>query len=158
MTVFHSPLEAGVRALSVLLPAHPRALDLQRLVAFDYLVVHTGDVDGPPSLHPRLPLASAELLVRRGLVERGLLLVISRGLAERSVGRDGISYRAGDLASTFFSTMTTPYVSQLLERGQWVAETFGDHESGSLRNVMNRQVGRWVEEFQAVQKTLELEE
>jgi len=49
---FNGPLEAGIRAVAILGAAHPKAFDLQRLTAFDYLLVHTGDVGGPESLHP----------------------------------------------------------------------------------------------------------
>lgn len=44
---FNSPLETGVRALSILEAAHPEACDLHRLVELDYLVVHSGDAGGP---------------------------------------------------------------------------------------------------------------
>ena len=47
--LFNSPLETGVRALVVLDAAHPMAFDLTYLTWFDHLVVHTGDVAGPPS-------------------------------------------------------------------------------------------------------------
>jgi hypothetical protein len=87
---FNSPLETGIRSVGVLVATYPKAFDLQRLVAFDYLVVHTGDLGGPESLHPELPMRSAELLVRRGLVERGLLLMRSRELIEREANPEGI--------------------------------------------------------------------
>jgi ABC-three component (ABC-3C) system Middle Component 2 len=77
---FNGPLEAGVRAVAVLCAAHPQSFDLQRLIAFDYLLVHTGDIGGPESLHPPVPLQSAELLVRRKLVEQALLLMMTRDL------------------------------------------------------------------------------
>ncbi|MEF2975421.1 ABC-three component system middle component 2 [Pseudomonas aeruginosa] len=35
---FNSPLEAGMRAVAILGMAYPQAYDLQRLVAFDYLL------------------------------------------------------------------------------------------------------------------------
>ncbi len=62
---FNSALETGVRALTVLAEASPRALDLQELVYFDYLIVHSGDAGGPASLHLNTPLRNGELLVRR---------------------------------------------------------------------------------------------
>jgi hypothetical protein len=77
---FNGPLEAGVRAVAVLAAAYPRALDLQRLVAMDYLLVHTGDIGGPTSLHPPTPLKAAALLVRRKLVETALELMMTRDL------------------------------------------------------------------------------
>jgi hypothetical protein len=153
-STFNSPLEAGVRALAVLVPAHPRALDLQRLVAFDYLVVHSGDVGGPDSLHPQLPQREAELLVRRRIIERGLHLMMHRGLVERAVGAHGIHYRAGELAETFLSSMAAPYTAALRERGGWVVRRFAEMDEATLRHTMDRFVGRWIEQFQAVQRSL----
>lgn len=156
-TTFNSPLEAGVRAVSILLPAYPQAYDLQRLVAFDYLIVHTGDIGGPESLHPQLPLRSAELLVRRKLVERGLLLMMSRGLVERIADTTGISYRAGELAETLLSNLMSPYLIALRERGNWVVNTFGPLDDDTLRQTMSRFFGQWIEEFQATQRSMEAE-
>jgi len=67
---FNSPIATGVRALILLAESYPDQLDLQRLLEFDYILVHTKDVDGPPSIHPALPLRSGELLVRRQLIDR----------------------------------------------------------------------------------------
>ena len=89
---FNSPIETGVRALILLAESYPDQLDLQRLLEFDYILVHTHDVDGPPSIHPALPLRSGELLVRRQLIERGLILMISRGLISRHATPKGFMY------------------------------------------------------------------
>lgn len=150
MTVvtFNGPLEAGIRVLSLLLPAYPRAFDLQRLVAFDYLIVHTGDVNGPESLHPELPLRSAEILVRREIVERGILLMMSHGLLERRADSQGIVYYASDLSSTFMSILTTPYINAMRERGEWVVKTYEDLNEDELRDFISELFGKWVEEFQ----------
>ena len=77
---FNGPLETGVRSLAILTAAFPMAMDLQRLVEMDYLVVHSEDARGPSSLHAPLPLRAGELLVRRGLIESGLKLMVRRGL------------------------------------------------------------------------------
>lgn len=157
VTTFNSPLEAGIRTVAILVPAHPHAFDVQRLVAFDYIAVHSGDIGGPESLHPRLPHRSAELLVRRNIIERGLHLMIHRGLVERRADASGISYRAGELAETFLSALTAPYVTALRERGEWVIRTFGDMSEDTLREKMGQFFGRWIEEFQAVQHSLAFE-
>jgi hypothetical protein len=122
---FNSALETGVRATVILLSVYPVSLDLQRLVKYDYLIVHSADAGGPPSLHPPLPLRSGELLVRRGLIERGLHLMMSRSLVHRHAGDDGISYAAGDLAAAFLNSLISSYVAQLRERAIWVAAQFG---------------------------------
>ena len=154
LTTFNSPLEAGVRTLCVLVPAHPSGFDVQRLVAFDYLIVHSGDIGGPDSLHPQLPHRSAELLVRRKIVERGLNLMHHRSLVERQVDPTGISFRAGELAGTFLSSLAAPYVTELRTRGAWVVRNFGGMDEETLRQTMGQFFGRWIEQFQAVQQSL----
>jgi hypothetical protein len=151
---FNSPLEAGIRAIGLLVPAYPDAYDLQRLVIFDHLIIHTGDVGGPESLHPEIPIRTAEILVRRSLIERGLLLMMSRGLVERIIDDTGISYRAGELAETFFSALTTPYLRTLRDRGEWVVNKFGDLEDNELRDTMSRFFSQWIEEFQVTKRNV----
>lgn len=94
-STFNGPLEAGVRTVAILGAAFPLAFDLQRLVAFDYLLVHTADIGGPESLHPPVPLQSAALLIRRRIVEDGLLLMMTRDLVRREARPSGFLYHAG---------------------------------------------------------------
>jgi len=151
---FNGSLEAGLRAVAVLGAATPRSFDLQRLVAFDYLLVHTGDIDGPPSLHPPTPLQSAELLVRRKLVQGALLLMMTRELVAREFGEDGIRFRAGENAVPFLSSLDSEYLQALKARAAWLVDTLGDHSEQELRKVMRRFFDSWVEEFQAAELSL----
>lgn len=151
---FNGPLEAGLRAVAVLGAAHPRSFDLQRLVAFDYLLVHTGDIGGPSSLHPPAPLQSAELLVRRKLVQRALLLMMTRELVDREFGADGIRYRAGENAAPFLASLQSQYLIGLRERAVWLVDALGDLNEQDFRAVMRRFFDHWVEEFQAVEQSL----
>src|SRR5579863_3186597 len=116
---FNSPIETGMRALILLAHSYPAQLDLQRLLEYDYIMVHTGDVDGPPSLHPALPLRSGELLVRRQLIERGLLLMMSRGLIDRVATESGFSYQAADNAGPFLDALSADYLNDLKQRAAW---------------------------------------
>jgi hypothetical protein len=148
---FNSPLETGVRSLSILAAAFPNALDLQRLVDFDYLVVHSGDAGGPESLHAPLPLRSGELLVRRGLIESGVLLMMSRGLVQRMTSSAGIQYLATDSAGAFLSSLSSPYLARLKQRARWVADTFGEASDEELRSVTQRFFEEWSTQFQRVE-------
>lgn len=148
---FNSPLETGVRSVGLLVAAFPESFDLQRLVVFDHLVVHTGDLDGPTSLHPNIPMRSAELLVRRGIVERGLLLMISRGLVDRQASNEGIFYRAGEFAETFLSSLTSAYLRELQDRANWVVNQFGTLSDPELKQITNHVFDRWLEVFQIIQ-------
>src|SRR5208337_5073824 len=83
--VFNTPLECGLRSAALLLAAYPEACDIQRLVQYDYLLVHSGDVEGgPPSVHPATPHRSGELLVRRSLIEQGLQFMIKKMVIEQT--------------------------------------------------------------------------
>ena len=148
---FNSALETGVRSLSILEAYFPRSIDLQRLVELDYLVVHSGDANGPDSLHTPLPLRAGELLVRREIIEKGLLLMISRGIVERIIGDSGIEYRAGESASPYLAALTAPYTIELRERATWALQTFGDMPPESIRMITRRFFERWSSQFQSLQ-------
>jgi hypothetical protein len=154
VATFNGPLEAGLRAVAILGAAHPRSFDLQRLVAFDYLLVHTGDIGGPDSLHPPAPLQSAELLVRRKLVHQGLLLMMTRELVDRKFGAEGIRYQAGENAAPFLSSLGSEYLMELKQRALWLVDALGDHDETQFRAVMRRFSDHWVEEFQAAERSL----
>lgn len=151
---FNGPLEAGIRAVSILGAAYPQTYDLQRLVALDYLLIHTGDINGPDNLHPPTPTPSAELLVRRKLIEQSLLLMMTRDLVEREVTADGIKYGAGENAVTFLSSVSSSYLVALKERATWLVENLGDLTDEQFKSMMRRFFERWVEEFQYVEQSL----
>ena len=149
-TPFNSPLETGIRSLAFLVAAYPAAFDLERLVEMDYLVVHSGDADGPESLHAALPMRAGELLVRRGLIEKGLLLMTSRNLIQRMPAEDGFNYVAGDAAAPFIASLTSIYSQRLKERAQWAGERFTDMTTSEIRQITHRLFENWSTQFQAV--------
>lgn len=150
-TPFNSPLETGVRSLAILVAAFPTAFDLQRLVEMDYLVVHSGDADGPHSLHAPLPLRAGELLVRRGLIENGLLLMMSRGLVQRIPKDDGFNYLAGETAAPFMSSLTAEYSQQLMDRAYWAVSRFENVSTEEVRRITHRLFKKWSSQFQPIQ-------
>lgn len=148
---FNGPLETGVRSLAILTAAFPMAMGLQRLVEMDYLVVHSEDASGPRSLHAPLPLRAGELLVRRGLIESGLKLMVRRGLLSRIASYEGFSYIATDTAQPFISSLTSNYALKLLDRARWAYETYGNTPTDEVRKVTHR-IFRWTSEFQAFEQ------
>lgn len=153
-STFNGPLEAGVRAVAILGVAFPLAFDLQRLVAFDYLLVHTGDIGGPESLHPPVPLQSAALLIRRRIVEDGLLLMMTRDLVRREAVPAGLLYRAGESAALFLDSLQTEYLVTLKENATWLVNALGKRSEAEFRSIMHRFFDKWVEEFQASERSL----
>lgn len=151
---FNSPLETGLRAVSLLVAGYPQRYDIQELVAFDHLVVHTGDVGGPASLHAAVPMRTAELLVRRDLVERGILLMVSKCLIEREVSKNGIYYRAGEFAETFLDSLSSEYMHSLRERAAWTIGEFGNLDESDLRGRINTFFDHWIDQFQVEHRSL----
>lgn len=154
---FNSALETGVRALAILSAAYPNGHDLHRLVQYDYLTVHSADADGPPSLHPALPLRSNELLVRRHLVERGLLLMMSAGLVGRQVGKDGFQYTAEEAAGAFLANLRSEYLRGVKERAGWVIGTFDEMTNEQIVSVTKRLFEAWTVEFLPTESGPQLE-
>lgn len=148
---FNSPFETGIRSLAILVAAFPESYDLQRLVEMDYLVVHSGDADGPDSLHAPLPMRAGELLVRHGLIDKGLMLMMSRGLVQRVAASDGFSYLAGERAAPFIASLTTEYSCQLKARAEWAAWKFKDLSTQEIRNITHSLFQRWSSQFQIIQ-------
>ena len=144
---FNSALETGLRALSVLTATYPAPADLQRLMAYDYLLVHSADAGGPDSLHPGVPQRNGELLVRHTIVQDGLFLLLSRNLIDRLATENGIEYCAGDLAQPFLDQLGSPYVQALRERADWIATTFGDMSNDDLRAFVRTRFAEWTTEF-----------
>jgi hypothetical protein len=148
---FNSPLESGLRVMCVLYEAFPAAYDLQRLVFLDYLVVHSGDVpDGPESLHPPTPFRSNEFLVRRKVIERGLRLLLERGVVDVRTTTDGFLYCASEMAAAFVHCLHESYTESLRERARWTVGRFGQASENELADFFNRHLDRWGAEFEIV--------
>lgn len=134
--------------LFILAAESNRDVDLQRLVSYDYLLVHSGDVDGgPPSLHPDVPFRGSELLVKRDLVQAGLNLMFARELLKKSFTIYGITYASNELTVAFINLLSSDYSYELRGRALWVISRFSYFSDAELTNYMNENVGRWGTEF-----------
>jgi hypothetical protein len=145
---FNGPVEIGLRALCVLTAAFPATYALQRLVVFDYFLVHSDDIEGgPEGLHPRTPHRGGEILVRRGVIQEGITLYESRGLMERSYRNGGIFFTATDKSADFLDTLSTEYLKGLRERADWVVDWFGLLDDAELDAMVRDRIGTWGAEF-----------
>lgn len=147
--LFNSPLETGVRSVVLLNTAYPRAFDLKELTWLDHLVVHTGDISGPESLHPNVPHRDGELLVRRSLVDQGITLMRSLHMIEASYASSGIVYAALDQAGPFVSLIRTEYGRALKARASWLINYLTQRGEEHLHEVITQKIGRWAVEFQS---------
>lgn len=146
---FNGPIEIGLRALSLLSEAFPAAYSLQRMVVSDYLLVHSDDVvNGPPGLHPKTPHRGGELLVRRAVLEQGLMLYQSRGLLERQYTENGVMFAATERTAGFLDALSSSYSADLRARAAWLVAQFGEVPDSELLKIANARVGEWGAEFE----------
>jgi len=126
----------------------PRGVCAAALVVFDYFLVHSDDIEGgPDGLHPQTPHRGGEILVRRGVLQDGLALYESRGLIERVYKDGGIFFAATDKSADFLDTLSTEYLKSLLERADWVVNSFGLLDDAELNAIVRDRIGTWGAEF-----------
>jgi hypothetical protein len=145
--LFNSPLEAGIRAVAVLEELRPEKVDLAEMVLFDHVVVHTADLDGPPSLHPDLPGRKGELLVRRRLVETSLELMRRCHLVERESTVEGIYYNASQEALAYLDLLESPYSAELKACARWLANQVKEHTKDGFKVFAHKRIGDWNDAF-----------
>jgi hypothetical protein len=149
LSPFNGPVESGLRAAVLLYALFPEPASLQRLVVFDYLLIHSDDVpDGPPGLHPRTPYRSGELLVRRDTLRHGMLLYMSRGLIHDLYRHSGLAYSATERTGAFLDAFQAGYVRALRERSLWVTDQFGTLDDRDLDGFVKEYLGAWGAEFE----------
>jgi hypothetical protein len=155
---FNGPIEIGLRALTLLGEDFPSTYSLQRLVVCDYLLVHSDDLPGGPvGLHPKTPHRGGELLVRRAVLEQGLMLYQSRGLLEHRYTETGVMFAATERTAAFLDALSSDYVMQLRERAAWLVQLFREVSDSELRTTANTYVGEWGAEF-AMESVLKVED
>lgn len=149
MSVFNSPLELGMRMVFLLLALYPRRVDLQRLVLFDYAVIYSDDLGGPPSLHTPTPLRGTEYVSRRGMIEEALYLMVTKGVIDVTADSTGLRYCAGEQAAGLVGFLGGEYIRDLSERCEWVAQTLGDVADRELADLFRQKELAWGTELLA---------
>jgi hypothetical protein len=117
-------------------------------VTFDYLLVHSGDIsDGPPSLHAESPFRSGEILVRREFVQRGLDLIVAKGLVFRHFSSDGVIYEAASFSGEFLKYLESSYAQKAINIASWIGRDFRDYSDDELDQFVSARIGKWGAEF-----------
>ena len=73
--------------------------------------------------------------------------MMSRGLVERYLGSNGITYTSGEFAEVFMNSLESLYVCALKEKARWVVNEFAELDDADLRALMREKFGTWMEEF-----------
>lgn len=145
---FNNSIETGLRVLAILDASFPKAIDINKLVYLDYIVVHSGDIDSTvPSLHPPVPYRSGEIQVRRSIIETGLELFISKGLIIKRYSNQGILYEASENSTPFLELLGESYSLKLLKRANWLAKNYVSLSDEQLKSLLLEKLSNQKDEF-----------
>ncbi|MGF6352294.1 hypothetical protein ABIE27_000190 [Paenibacillus sp. 4624] len=147
---YNSPFEVGLRALAIIIVNSPMSLNLQRLIYYDYLILHSNDIgveNCPPSLHPDIPHRSGGLLIRRRAMQLGLDLMYSKSLIDIIYDDDGVSYVASQLTEPFFDLIDSNYSNRLKRNALWVMNYFSAYSEEEVKNFIDSNIETWGGEF-----------
>lgn len=148
VAALNSPLEVGLRGLIILVHVHPDSLDIGRLVLLDHALLRSGDLGGPPSIHPSTPVRPGELGVKRQLMEDGMQLMIRSSMVVLDASTEaGFVFQATEDAGSFVSVLSAPYIQQLRSLADWVHDELHPLSDQALRQRMRQVYDLWTSEF-----------
>ncbi|MCL1635570.1 hypothetical protein M2650_13155 [Luteimonas sp. SX5] len=146
--LFNTPFELGLRMVYLLFHLRPNGADLQKLVLLDYVIIYSGDLGGPESLHTPVPFRNGELFSRRERIEQGLYLMSTRGLVDVLFDASGMTYIAGNSSFTMIGSLSSAYWRKLADRCAWAASRYGESDSNTLLQEFGEGGHRWGAEFE----------
>lgn len=133
--IFNTDVEAGLRSISLLNAIYPESMGFEDLLRFDYILIYSGDFEGPDSLHPQLPNRKGELAVRRSLVREGIALMKKFGMIQSKCRKGGIFYSATEEVEPFLKLMKSEYSAKLKDNSIWCANNIAFLKKANL-NVL----------------------
>lgn len=153
--IFNSPLEISLRLLFIF-NATTKSLDLQRLIYYNYLLVHSADIlNAPKSIHADLPRRSCEMLVNRTIVKKGLTLLLSKDIIAVKYLKNGIEYKKNNNTNSFLQYFESSYSKQLQERANWRCSNFDNLTDRQLAGLIESNIGKWGSEFSVIYDEVE---
>jgi hypothetical protein len=149
--IFNSPLEIALRLLFIFKNA-TAPLDLQRLVYYQYLLIHSGDIpEAPKSIHPNLPTRSCEMLINRKILKKSLTLLVLKDLvAVKYSKKNGIQYAKNKQTDVFVNYLESSYSKLLEERANWLCSKFDSYTDKQLSQLINYNLEQWGSEFSPI--------
>lgn len=133
--IYSSDVEISLRLLAILQFYPNSPVNIERLVVYDYLILHGNDIFPKlKSLHPKSPNSSNEFLIKRELFKRGLHLLVSKELIKVNISKTGISYQGSELTVRFCQKLNSAYSRKLYPAVQSVISAASPYTDLELEN------------------------
>ncbi len=147
-SLFNTPLEISLRCMFLLSKFHSEKLSIDKLIYLDYFIVHSSDViKKSKSLHPKYPFRSTEIVVKREVLNKALILLISKELIKVGFSDIGIDYQISDIGMKVLQYFESPYAKLIKEMSELVYNNFKDYTEQQLLDVINSNIEKWGSEF-----------
>jgi hypothetical protein len=148
--IFNGRVELAIRLLFLLKHSN-KDLDLQRILYYNYLMVHSSDISGgPSSLHPDLPNRSCEIIVLRENYKEAIQTLLSKGVISVKYKKNGVYYSKNKDTLNFLSYFESDYSRNIDETAKWICDYFGKENDIKISKFINSNLTKWGEEFSQV--------
>lgn len=124
INIYNNPLELGTRALFILNAIHPSSANIEKIAYLDYISVYSSEFNGPPNLHPDVPMHHLEFIFRIESLKQGLNKMIKKQIITANFSNEGIKYNLGEYSFSFLSLLDSEYYIKLAKRCSWVKDNF----------------------------------
>lgn len=146
--IFNSPLEIGLRCLIILKTFNDRVLNIQDIINLDYLTLHLKDFNEDlESVHPDIPYRSGEISVKRIVCQRGLQLMLSKGLITKNFNEKGICYEITSIGTLFVDYISNSYHVKLQEFCLMLYKEVGSMTEEQINEYITSNINEWGSEF-----------
>jgi hypothetical protein len=145
--IYNTPIEIGLRCLIILNENTRRSIDLERLMYIDFLALNTFDFGGPESIHPPLPNRGVQVYSRRSLIQKGVLILLSKQLIEIQSTALGFSYLINSAGKSFLKYFESQYFFSLVERVKWSTSYLSNYSTAEIEQILNQNFSTWGSEF-----------
>lgn len=145
--IFNGRIELALRTLYLLKHSN-KDLDLQRILYYNYLMVHSSDISGGPnSLHPNLPNRSCEIIVLREKFKEAIQMLTSKGIISIKYKKKGVYYTKNNNTLKFLSYFESEYSKKMDDIARWTCDYFGKENDNKISQFINSNLSKWGEEF-----------
>lgn len=146
--IYNTPFEVGIRIL-ILLVRCERPLDIEEITTYDYLLLHSSEMDKEiKSLHPDNPFYVMELYSKRNVIQKSITLLISKGLVLCEYNSNGISYKPTEIANNFLEYFESSYFLKLMKNADLINLKLINFKLEVIKELINENYEEWKNEFE----------
>lgn len=136
INIFNNPVEISLRILLLLNININNKFNIEKLTYFDYLMIHSGDLDNAPnSILPNSPYRFFEFNVNKEKISQSVEFLWRKGLVNISYNANGIFYQANRLTNLFVKTLHNELCEQLKYTASWVVDNFYEYSESDLNKL-----------------------